>query len=101
VNCPDTDCGDVALVKAIIFIGGRDTVEELLACRLYPLPSNFKLGEVAEGITPVSKLRVSLPKFSGLSSKLRTSLELTAARCNVALLPKPRFRGKRISENLV
>jgi hypothetical protein len=38
-------------------------VEEFLACWLYPMAANFKLGEITEGVTPASKLKVSLPKL--------------------------------------
>jgi hypothetical protein len=58
-----------------------------LACRLYPLAANFKLGEVTEGVTLALKLKAPLPKFRfvqsdeeddvnfrrGWSLKLRTS----------------------------
>jgi hypothetical protein len=53
----------VAFVKATHTIGGRDAVEEYMACGLSPLSANFNLGEIAEGETPVSKLLVPLPEF--------------------------------------
>jgi hypothetical protein len=63
VNYPDTDVGDVAFVKATGAIGDHDAVEEYLACVLYCLSAGLSLGEVADGITLVSKLKVMLPKF--------------------------------------
>jgi hypothetical protein len=68
VNCPDSDGGDATFVKATGFIGGRDTIEEFFTCRLYPLAANSRLGEVAEGITPASKLKVPLPEFQVVRS---------------------------------
>jgi hypothetical protein len=62
VNYPDTDIGDVAFVKATGAIGDHDAVE-YLACVLYCLSAGLSLGEVADGITLVSKLKVLLPKF--------------------------------------
>jgi hypothetical protein len=68
VDCLDTNAGDVTFVKATGTIGGHDAVQDHLACVLYPLSASFSLGEVANGITPVSKLRVPLPKFFVLSA---------------------------------
>jgi hypothetical protein len=68
INCPDFDGRDAAFIKAAGFIGGRDTIEEFFTCRLYPLAANSRLGEVAEGITPPSKLKVPLPKFRVVQS---------------------------------
>jgi hypothetical protein len=45
VNCSDTDAGDAAFVQGTRMIGGRDTVEEYLACGMYPLSVHFGLGK--------------------------------------------------------
>jgi hypothetical protein len=53
----------VAFIKATGAIGGCDGVEAYLACGLYPLSANFGLGDITDGRTPVSKLKILLPKF--------------------------------------
>jgi hypothetical protein len=50
-------------VKATHFIGGRDIIEEFMACGLYPLSANFGLGKVVDRETPVSKLCLPLLEF--------------------------------------
>jgi hypothetical protein len=62
-KCPDDEAGDVAFIKATRAIGGRDAVEEYMACGLFPLSTSFNLGDIADGETPVWKLAVPLPKF--------------------------------------
>jgi hypothetical protein len=47
----------------ISYSGGRDTVEEYLACGQYPLSIYFRFGEIHDGVTPVSKLTVPLRAF--------------------------------------
>jgi hypothetical protein len=53
-ECPENDASDAAFVKATRFIGGRDAIEEYMACRFFPLSTNFGFGEVIDGETPVS-----------------------------------------------
>jgi hypothetical protein len=62
-QCPDDEAGDVAFIKATHVIGGRNVVEEFMACELLPLSASFNLGEISEGETPVSRLIVCLPNF--------------------------------------
>jgi hypothetical protein len=62
-ECVDDDAGDVAFVKATRSIGGRDAIEEYMACRLFPLVASFGLGEIADGETPVSKILLPLSEF--------------------------------------
>jgi hypothetical protein len=38
-------------------------VEEFIACSMYPLAARFSFDRVAMRTTPVSKLKVPLPKF--------------------------------------
>jgi hypothetical protein len=59
-NCPDDDAGDIAFVRATSSIGGRDAIEEYLACGMLPLSVNFGFGEIADGETPISKVVVPL-----------------------------------------
>jgi hypothetical protein len=62
-QCPDDEAGDVAFIKATHVIGGRNVVEEFMACELLPLSASFNLGEISEGETPVLGLIVCLPNF--------------------------------------
>jgi hypothetical protein len=62
-QCPDDEAGDIVFVKATRAIGGRDVVQEYMACRLLPLSARFNLGEIAEGEKLVSMLTVPLPEF--------------------------------------
>jgi hypothetical protein len=54
---------DAAFIKATRTIGGRDTVEEYMACGLLLQSMSFELGEVADGEMPVSKLPVQMLDF--------------------------------------
>jgi hypothetical protein len=67
-DCSDED-SDAAFVKAPCTIGGRDAVEEYVACRLLPPSASFDVGEVVDGGTPMSKLLVPMFDFpfAGLS----------------------------------
>jgi hypothetical protein len=40
-ECADDDFGDAAFIRAASLIGGRDAVEEYLACGMFPLLANF------------------------------------------------------------
>jgi hypothetical protein len=62
-ECPDGEAGDVAFVKDTCTIGSRDTMEEYMACRLFPLSVSFNLGEIADGETSVLKLAIPMPEF--------------------------------------
>jgi hypothetical protein len=39
-DCADDDSGDIAFIWATKFVGGRDTMEEFLACGVYLLAAN-------------------------------------------------------------
>jgi hypothetical protein len=62
-ECLDNEASDVAFVKATHTIDGRDVVEEYMPYRLFPLSTNFNLGKIVKGKTPVSKLSVPLLEF--------------------------------------
>jgi hypothetical protein len=62
-ECPDGDAGDVAFIKATRSIGGWDVIEEYMACDLFPLSVSFDLGEIADGVMPMSKLTLPLLNF--------------------------------------
>jgi hypothetical protein len=59
----DNDPGDPAFVKATKFIKGRYSVEEYLACSMYPFSARVSFEGVADGVSPVSRLKLPLPKF--------------------------------------
>jgi hypothetical protein len=63
VECLDDDLNDVAFVRAITTIGGRDTVEEFVACKMFPLTSGFGFKDVTIGMTPVLKIQTPLSLF--------------------------------------
>jgi hypothetical protein len=62
-DCADDNSGDIAFVRATKFIGGRDAVEEFLACGTYLLSADVGFNRVIDGVTPFSMLKLSLPKF--------------------------------------
>jgi hypothetical protein len=63
VECSADDPNDAAFVRATTTIGGRDAVEEYVACKMYPLSVNFGFKSVAVGLTAVSKVETPLPLF--------------------------------------
>jgi hypothetical protein len=62
-DCADDDSGDAAFVWATKFIGGWNTMEEYVAWDMHSLAAGVSFDKVATVATPVSKLRVPLPKF--------------------------------------
>jgi hypothetical protein len=62
-ECAGNDAEDVVFVCATSFIGGRDVVEEYLACGLFLLSLRFGFGEIEDGETPMSKITLPLPEF--------------------------------------
>jgi hypothetical protein len=65
-DCADGDSGDVAFVQVTKIIKGHDAVEEFISCVMYPLAGGTDFDGVAMRITPVSKLKVPLPKFTAV-----------------------------------
>jgi hypothetical protein len=61
VECLDNDPNDVAFIWATATIGGRDAVEEYVACKMYSLAAGFGFESVPLGTTPVSKVETPLP----------------------------------------
>jgi hypothetical protein len=62
-DCANDDSGDVAFIRATKFIGGRDAVEEFLACSVYLLAAGVGFNRVMVGVTLVSKLKLPLLKL--------------------------------------
>jgi hypothetical protein len=64
VECSDNDPNDVAFVRVTATIGGYDTIEEYVACRIYPLAASFTFESVPLGMTLMSKVETPLPLFA-------------------------------------
>jgi hypothetical protein len=62
-ECGDEDSRDFAFVHATGLIGGRDAVEEYLACDMFPLSVSFSFTDIGDGETLVSMVTMSLPVF--------------------------------------
>jgi hypothetical protein len=56
VECPNDDSNDDAFVRGTTTIGGRDAVNEYVACRMYPLAAGFSFKSVPVGTTIMSKV---------------------------------------------
>jgi hypothetical protein len=63
VDCPDHDSRDAGFVKVASSIGGRDAVEEYLACGISPLSASVSFRGITDGVSPVSRVRLPLTKF--------------------------------------
>jgi hypothetical protein len=50
-ECTDNDSGDLAFIRATSLNGGRDAVQEYLACGMFPLSANFSFAEIVDGVT--------------------------------------------------
>jgi hypothetical protein len=57
IECPDDDQNDATFIRVTTTIGSRDTVEEFVACKMFPLASDFGFKDVTVGMTPVSKIQ--------------------------------------------
>jgi hypothetical protein len=64
VECPDNDPNDVAFIRAIATIGGRDAVEEYAACKMSLLATCSGFKSMPLGMTPVSKVETTLLLFA-------------------------------------
>jgi hypothetical protein len=62
-NCADDDSRDTTFIPATKFIGARDTVDEFLACGVYPLSASVGFNKVVVGVTPVTKFKMPMPEF--------------------------------------
>jgi hypothetical protein len=63
VECLDNDPNDANFIRVTATIGGRDTVEEYVACKIYPLAASFSFESAPLGATPVSKVETPLLLF--------------------------------------
>jgi hypothetical protein len=86
VECTDNDPNNVAFVRVTATIGGRDTVEEYVACKMYPLVVGFGFESVPLGMTSVSKVETPLPLFAmgtlaaGYADRVLVEIEIEAER---------------------
>jgi hypothetical protein len=62
-NCPEDNSNDNAFVSLTTMIGGHHTVEEFMACEIWPLGACLGFVEVVEAGAPASKVLVRLQKF--------------------------------------
>jgi hypothetical protein len=62
-ECGDDDSGDLVFIHTTSLIGGWDTVEEYLACRIFPLLASFNFTEIADEKTLILKVIVPMPEF--------------------------------------
>jgi hypothetical protein len=67
-ECDPEDANVVAFVEASFIIGGRDVVEELLACGIWLLSDSCEF-EVEKKETPLSKVMVPMPKVTPTIAK--------------------------------
>jgi hypothetical protein len=63
-----SDLGGTVFIKAASAIEGRDTLEEYLACGMHPLSACISFEGITDSVTPVSVLKLPLPKFSAVYS---------------------------------
>jgi hypothetical protein len=86
VECPDNDPNDASFVRATATIGGRDAVEEYVACKMYPLATGFGFESVPLGMTPMSKVESPLLLFAmgaiaaRLADQVLAEIEMEAER---------------------
>jgi hypothetical protein len=64
VECLDDDLNDAAFIWATSTIGGRYTVDEYVACKLYPLATDFIFKSMPVGRTLLSKVEICLSLFA-------------------------------------
>jgi hypothetical protein len=79
-NCAEDDVNARAFELAIRTIGGRDAVEEYLACGagVWPLGATWDLGEVETAEAPLSKVTVPLPKVSAMKGSKNSDRDFVA-----------------------
>jgi hypothetical protein len=81
----EVECSN-AFVHATASIGGRDTVEKFMACKIYPLASGVGFRGVTIGTTPMSKVPTPLPILpveavsEESASRILTEVETEAQR---------------------
>jgi hypothetical protein len=63
VECSFDDPNNVAFVQATTTIGGRDAVEEFVACKMFPRDFGFSFRNVPISMMPVLGVRTPLPLF--------------------------------------
>jgi hypothetical protein len=84
-ECALDDVNVAAFVEAASFIGGRDAVEEFLACGMWPLHEKFSF-EVEMKETPLSKVVVLMPKVMHTIGALESEAAFETQIVNAANL---------------
>jgi hypothetical protein len=77
-DCTDDDSGDVAFIKAESFIGGRDAVEQYLACGMHPLSANASFERIANGVTHILWLKLPLLMFQAVRKDDEDDIQVLA-----------------------
>jgi hypothetical protein len=87
VECPDINVNDASFMDMAVMIDDHNTVQDFLACEMYPLASSFGFRDVTVGTTTVSKVKAPLPVFpiepvstedaGRLLTKVETNIERT------------------------
>jgi hypothetical protein len=72
------DLSDNAFVWAYKNIRGRDVVEEVISCGVWPLSAGVNFEHVKVDLTPASLLKVPLPRFSMLHDDGEDDAQLLA-----------------------
>jgi hypothetical protein len=62
-DCSSKELGDDTFIWSSKCIGGRDIVEEFMSCGVWPLATDVNFEQVKDDLTPILKLKVSLPRF--------------------------------------
>jgi hypothetical protein len=84
-ECGPADANIVAFTKAALIIGGRDVVEEFLACGLWSLNDKFGL-KVGVKETPLSKVVVPMPQVTPVIGVQELASTFKARIANAASL---------------
>jgi hypothetical protein len=90
----DSDPSDAAFIQVTTTIRGHDSIEELVACKMYPLTSSFGFRGVTIGTTPMLNTRTPLPLFpeANISAEnvahVLTEIEMEAERILGSFGPK-------------
>jgi hypothetical protein len=87
VECLDINVNDASFMDMAVMIDDHNTVQDFLACEMYPLASSFGFRDVTVGTTTVSKVKAPLPVFpiepvstedaGRLLTKVETNIERT------------------------
>jgi hypothetical protein len=87
VECPEDDANNAPFIRAITTLGGRDAVEEFVACQMYPIATSFGFSGVIIDTMLASKVQMSL---------LLSPIETVSAENGRRVLVEVETEAKRI-----